>query len=620
MSFFGYGFLMAAVLTVIATGFTLVGSRSKERTVLTGLFVLIGFGLINTLCFWLLPGVAGFSMLSLYQNLLGWLIEFLCVFVIIAIAANVGQVKKSTDRHYRYGEGSEYFKDATRAIGAGTKFLGALLVVLLVVAAAQGVNGIWTDARAKQLANQVQVSEEPAGSYPDTDSDHIVVVPEQVARRTASAAMTSGGINLATNYVAMDPVLQSVKQHAYWIVAFRSAGFQEHNRVSGSVPGYIVVDAEDPNATAVVRTTDAEGNNLNIRYTLGGWFGANLERYVWSSGYEGSVLQDWTIEVDDQWRPFWTASTNRLTLNVKPTVPSGMVVVDAQSGEITRYGLGHVPPWVDRIYSAGTVTQLLNWWGNYAQSNYGTLGMFRSRANRYQVVGTPTLVYTKEQYPVWQVELTSLNSDTAVSHVALFDGRKSTVRLFQIPNVALESSVANAIEGSSANIRKLTPVHVAIHKIEGQLTWVAALVPEGEGDALSSSILQGVALLAADRPMNGGDIVIANSFNEALNDYQKVLDGTTTVNPNEDSTDVVVDGAVSRVSAPANENGTTVYYFTLAGDDAHVYRVSLNPTAQDANLEVPFIQIGTNVRMSYRDSGGQLREVASYDDTSMNLG
>ena len=78
-------------------------------------------------------------------------------------------------------------------------------------------------------------------------------------------------------------------------------------------------------------------------------------------------------------------------------------------------------------------------------------------------------------------------------------------------------------------------------------------------------------------------------------------------------------GTVERVASPLNENGTTVYYFTLSGD-THVYRVTFNPTAKDANLEVPFIKVGAKITISFRDNGTVRSDVVNYDDLGIKVG
>lgn len=597
---FLYAALMAVVVSGLAVAFIAPFEDDPGPALKSGAAVALVLFVINVPSMWLVKPLVGFNMASIFNGttFTWWMVELLIAIVVVA------------------GFGATY--DAWTNKGMWT--IAIAWIVVLVFGILNIGGGVWTETRANKLAGLVDVKIEKIGNYPDTDPNHIVSVPEQVARRAASSAMTSGGKNLSTNYEALDPELQSVDGHAYWIVGLRPSGFISNNKVDGTVPAYIVVDAENPSAHARVQTADAEGNEFAIKYQSWGYFSHQLERHVWENGYAGVPTDDWTLEVDDNWRPYWTASINQYTLAFKTTVPKGELVVDAQTGEIKRYAFNDVPSWVDRIYSADTAKQLLDWWGNYGPSEgYGFFGIGRGPNDRYKVHGDPVLVYTKEGYPVWQMELTSRNSDTSVSYMALFDGRDHTVRLYEIPDIPLEETVVNTVQKSPDNLQHYVPVHLAMHKINGSLTWVAPLVPEEDAPSDTSATLQGIAMLPADYQPQGSDVVIGKNMQEALNGYQTFLNGTTSVKPSEDSTATVIDGVVERVSSPISEKGTTVYYFTLKGD-SHVYRVGVDPTADNSNLEVPFIQAGSEVRIGYRDSGTIRRDVEAYDDLGIEVG
>jgi hypothetical protein len=604
MTFLFHGFEVAFFVTLVALGFSLIRNKCVERSLIAAGSCLVVIGLLNTWFFWMWHPIIGISVTSYYKAWGVWMFELLLAIFVIGIF------------------GSEWEYDFPRpSMGSWV----SLVVWLLVALVTAFMFKPWTQNRATELANQVHATMEPVNSYPDTDANHMVVVPEQVARRSASQAMSSQGASLASYYSPESPVLQSVKGHAYWIISLAPSSWKNSNRVHGSVPAYIVVDAEDPTADAVVRTADASGNKLHMEYQPDGYFSHKLGRYVWSHGYSGTPLSDWTLEVDDNWDPYWTASVDKLPMLFASTVPEGLVTVNAQSGAIQRYDFGKFPSWVDRIYSADTVKNMLNWWGSYGDPKKAPYKVwFRGSGGQFQVHGDPTLVYTKEGYPVWQVEMTSKNHDSSVAYMALFNGRDDTVRLYQIPDLAIESDVIDSIEKSGSTTKSFTPVHLALHKIYGHLTWVAPLVPKGDDDSGGTATWQGIALIPADKQLNGSDMVLSTSTNamdDALANYQTLLanmGGTT--KPGEDSTDVTVTGVVDNLSSSVGQGGNTVFYFTLKGDPRHDYRVQVQPSAQDSNAEIPFIAGGKKVRIAYQNTGSIVRDVDMYDDLGMKLG
>ena len=67
--------------------------------------------------------------------------------------------------------------------------------------------------------------------------------------------------------------------------------------------------------------------------------------------------------------------------------PAGVLVIDAHTGQITRYALGGAPSWVDRVYSQQVAMTIANWYGEYSQAGFQGIGS--SNANRFQVSGDP---------------------------------------------------------------------------------------------------------------------------------------------------------------------------------------------------------------------------------------
>ena len=588
---FGLAALTVAVLVGIPTALNMIGSRKPLVTLGSGVATWVIFTLITTGIWYFQLPVAGLSATAFYAN---WLIWFGIVIVSGLIT----------------GAATVFANDEEPTIGS---FITAAVVVVALLWSLGAMN-VWSDDEAKVLAHSVTVKMPgESGAYPDSDANHIVVVPEEVALNSARAAMNSSGANLSTVFEADNPTLQAVDGHFYYIVALKPRGAREIDSVQGITPGYMVVDAEDNSKPATYRSKGADGTEFKIRYSFK--FGQGeylLERHVWRNGYADTPIDDWTLEVDDQWRPFWTASTNKVALRFNETIPDGLITVDAQTGQIERYAIGKIPAWIDRIYSASTVKTMLGWWGDYGMTPYPSGGFGRNTVNRYMVHGDPTLVYTKEGYPCWQVQLTSLNNDVSVAYLALFNGRDDTVRLYTIPDLQLEEGIVGAVKGvGKDNTNQLAPQHLAIHSIYGHLTWVGSLVNNG--------VVQGISLIPADQKPNGSNIIVRKTMGEALSAYQVMLATGASAKPGEQSTSKVITAAtVTSVSSPIVDSaGATSIYFYVKGD-ASIYRVAIDPTASGSKLEAAFMKTGSVVTFSYNEIPGQtLRTVQEYDDLGL---
>lgn len=482
--------------------------------------------------------------------------------------------------------------------------MGTILCVLLAMHAC--VQGVWTP-RSNQdvdhLNSFINIEEVESGVYPETDADHILLVPQQTAlfkaRQVVSRERDNQGRNLSTIYKVGEPALQSINDHLYWAFQLSFSGWLASNQVEGRVsPGYIVVDAEDPSADPQVKL------GYEMRYIKNSYFANNLERHVYNNGYRNRMIDDLTLEIRDDWEPFYTASLNRNVLRYRGSIPETMVIIDPQTGEITEYDLDEIPDWVDRVYSESVVNELLSWWGHWGKAEWKLL--FERAPGRMKPADEPTLVYTKGGHPAWQVMMTSWNEDTSVIAVVLFDGRSNTAKVYDVSGIAIEEAVLKAFRTTNKNLKNFQPVHPSIHKIYGELTWVVSYISEDtNGDGAEP--FQGIGLLQADR-VDGASVVMADFKSQAFAEYRQLLArGNTNADPEEGGiTGLMIEGVVTNV-ATAVINGNTNYYIMLDSDPDHVFQGTISD-----NLDLPFVRVGARVQITYLDVGNRQVDIISY--------
>ncbi len=183
----------------------------------------------------------------------------------------------------------------------------AIVIGLLFATIVNGlivVGTTWFDGNAKALASIPTIKAAPAGAQlPPTDVNHIVLVNQGVAANLGQRSLASTGQNLGSQYHTDEAsyTLQSVQGHLYWIAPL------VYNNVWANVgnwesPGYVQVDAEDPNAQATLHT------GFHMRYLPDAILNQDLLRHVYLSGYTGANLSEPTLEVDDSGTPYFTIS------------------------------------------------------------------------------------------------------------------------------------------------------------------------------------------------------------------------------------------------------------------------------------------------------------------------
>ncbi len=455
------------------------------------------------------------------------------------------------------------------------------------------------EGSAKLFASQVNLVKADEGDYPPTDADHILQVPQEAALFKARQAIASvpDQPNLSTQYKPGAPVLQSVNNHLYWIFQLTLVGWRVANQVDAVVPGFIVVDAEDPNAQSEVKT----GHRMN--YSDGAPFGHALHRHIYTHGYRHWKINDLTLEIDDNWQPFFTASLNKPVKNFAGSAPQKMIIVNPETGEITEYALDKIPEWVDRVYSQSVAVDFLTWWGQWGNAPWKF--WFPNQANRTQPAGTPHLVYTKGQHPSWQILITSMNNDTSAIGVVMFEGRSNKATFYSVPGITIESAALKAFQTSNENLKSFVPVHPSIHSIYGELTWTVAYIST-DANTDGAEPFQAIGFLHT-KHTDGASVSMAVDKASALAKYrQRIARGNSNAAPEEGGLTKTVQGTVTNMVTLVI-TGNTNYLIKL---DAFPQRI-FQGAARDDDFDLPFIKQGDQVVITYLDIGKPRVDISS---------
>jgi hypothetical protein len=499
--------------------------------------------------------------------------------------------------------------NAGGAAGAGRSQAG-LFVIGLVLVTAIVVNGLvvvgttWFDSNAKALAAIPHIQmQRNATPLPPTDVNHIVLVTQGVAAYLGQQVIASNGQNLGSIYHTDQAsyTLQSVNHHLYWIAPLIYNNVFA-NLSHASSPGYVVVDAEDPNVQPKLRT------GYQMHFLPGALLNQDLVRHVYLSGYTDGDLADPTLEVRDDWRPYFTISLLRPTRGFTGEVLHSVLLVDPQTGGIAQYAPARVPDWVDRVIPADLVTQYLTWWGKYSAAPW-----FNPSGQGQQLpsTDTPELVYNNADHPVWLEPMTSSSgNDNSSTGVILFDTHDNTGRFYPLSGLGVISNVENTFHSNPHNLRNYDVGAVQLYQIYGVPTWVATFVQQND----FGETYQAVGMVDA-RHLLGANVVMAATKADALAQYAQQLSaaGTPGTGPSSSGQQAKVKGTVARISSAIN-NGGTVYYLLLQGQN-RIFEADLS-----LSPELPLVREGDTVEGSYIDTGGNVLTMSSFTDDSIQLG
>jgi hypothetical protein len=487
------------------------------------------------------------------------------------------------------------------AIAAGIFGLVVAAVIGIVVSGLIVVFTTWFDSNAKALAAIPQVQKATSPKLPPTDPNHIVLVSKSIAIFKGQQVLGSNGQNLGSTY-SIDPnsyTLQSINHHLYYV------GPLMYNNIfanlnSPTTPGFVVVDAENPEQVPVLHTEAS----ASLAVLPGALLNQDLLRHVYLSGYTYGKLVDPTLELDDNYHPYWTISLMQPSRGYIGDVLTEVLIVNAHTGEIKKYLPQDVPSWVDRVMPAQTVTDYLTWWGLYhAAPWFNPSGM-----GQQAPASDPELLYNNVDQPVWLIPMTSSSSnDQSSTGVFLFDTHKNEAIFYQLAGVGIGSNVQSAFQSTSKNIRNYQVDSLQLYQIYGTPTWIAIYVQSaGNGG------FQSVGIVDA-KNLNGSNVQYEPTLSQALQDYQQWLtqQGNGSNPPGGGTTQTVV-GKVLRIST-VQQGNNTIYYIQIKGQNTiFTANLSLSP-------KLPLVQPGDMIKGDYV-VGGNVVNFKTFDDLSIILG
>ena len=417
----------------------------------------------------------------------------------------------------------------------------------------------------------VSVTVAPGDQMPASSTDHMVIVSPDIATTKASQAMATGIASQRnySTYLQARPRDIAVRGRADVVrvpAGVRRRGQQA--RLHGIEPGYIMVSAEDPNAVPV----EHYDGGYSMIVSLGGGQGSEPDRWAYSHGYSGYLLDNPTLEINDQGLPYYTVTLLSPRLGWTFFAPVGVLVIDAHTGQITRYAIGAAPSWVDRVYSQHMAMTIANWYGEYSQAGFQGIGS--SNANRFKVSGDPVMVYTGAANPVWRMLLTSYNSDNSVSKIIEMNAATGAMRIYtpQRP-MGIESRGHPGIRQRlghrrhAGQGRPLPGGRLTLHVIYGHLTWMATYEPQG-----SNPSFVGIGFVDAYEA-TANNVVFGDSKSAALQSYLTQLAAEGTANgtaPEQGGQYQTVTGKIAELGWDIT-GGQKYWYITLAGQPGHVY-------------------------------------------------
>lgn len=568
-----------------------IGDKSNRinRTVI-GAGISVGYGLLlYWLFYWSQIGTYGPAPLALP------------IFIGLIISALIVGLSYEEDR---WGDdGFKFkFKNATPHFGLFGLYLAWVIIIAI------GSGDMVSSAKKADLIGEVKVVNSLDEVIKPADNEHICRVSKEIATVYAQTALSQiqldDGAIAGSRYTLekSEPTKQLVEGNFWWIFPLDFQGYFTWTDKKESL-AYLRVSAEDPSATAQPVYADKEGNKLSMKYLTSAYFSFRAERYVRQNGYMDAILADWTFEVDDNWKPYYTVSVLERTIGFSGYKTTGILLLDVQSGIITPYTMENIPEWVDRVVPLDEVIDVnVKKWGLYGNSGFWHVVFNKDMS--FQPTEGWFMTYN-EGKAQWYSGLTSMSDDdNALSGIIVVDSRTGKVTKYIAQGVT-ESIAVNSAKALWNNYQNYEATEMVPYNIYGTITY---LVPMKCND-----ILVGFSLVSLDAKISGK----GNSLEQALIDYKTnmVKAGKTGAIPNSElPKNIKLEGVISRIGFPITTATSTTFTFQLK-DVNKLFQVTFATTAPKPLI----MAVGDKVVLTYVETTEVLVNVDTFDIPAITL-
>ena len=476
------------------------------------------------------------------------------------------------------------------------KILVYLLTILIVYATAVPfftTAPILHTKKYQNLIGKVENGNEITKQIEAISIDEIRVVDRPLAYLLGEKILGSQPA-LGSQVELGDFFIQKVNGKLYWVAPLLYSGFFKWLNQKDGTPGYVMVSATNERDVTLVQNIKNEP--IKIKYQPNAYFQSEIHRHVYFHGYTTVGLEDFSFEIDDAGRPFWVITTFKKKIGFSGKDATGVVVVNAQTGEINEYDISKTPDWVDRIQPSSFIEEQLNDWGEYVHGYWNF-----SNLEKLQTTEGLTLVYGKDNKSYWYTGITSVGKDESSVGFVLVDTRTKETTFYK-QSGATEYAAQSSAEGKvqEKNYRSSLPIPYNINNIP---TYVMTLKDDG-------GLVKMYAMVAiSDYTIVG----VGNTMRETLTSYKNVYNmADNKISKSQSSSKNNITAKVTRFQMDV-KNGQSFYYFMVDG-----YQPIFVGSSQISN-QLPVTNVGDSIKISYDLDLEEVTDVATFENLTVNL-
>ena len=425
------------------------------------------------------------------------------------------------------------------------------------------------------------------------DTSQIPIVDDNLAKKQSDKKIGED-VALGSRVDLGKANIQNVNGEIMFVTPMEHTGFFKWKEYM-STPGYITVSASNQNKVKYV--SEIDDKKIQVLYSNTSYFGYDLKRHIRNQGFRTVGLTEYTFEVNNEGYPFWVVTTYKNRTFWGNGEATGVVVVDAQTGDTNWYGLNEIPDWVDIVQPDEFIQDQIDHWGELVHGAFNW-------SNKDKIKKTDLLltVYVNGQC-YYFTGMTSVGSDDSCVGFIMVNTRTKESKICYMSG-ATENAAMSSAEGLVSDYGYTATEPLPLN-VNGIPTYVVAL-KDGEG------LIKAYAMVNID---NYSIVAKGSSLQETSRAYiQSVARNSSTyaVGSNE-AFSYTCEGIVTRIS-PVVEDGSTYFYLMVEGEDNKIF---MAPYTVSAELSVT--REGDSVKISYIDDKNGTVDIIEFDNVSFEM-
>jgi len=469
--------------------------------------------------------------------------------------------------------------------------LGILFLYITVVPAVT-TWAVFRTEKYRSLIGKIETGKELSNHMLPISIEKIRVVDQSLAELLGDKVLGSQSA-LGSQVTLGTFNIQKVGNDLYWVAPLLHSGFFKWQKNIEGTPGYVMVNACNERDVKLVQ--EVGGKKIHVKYQSEAYFFDNLERFLYFHGYWNVGLTDYSFEIDDAGIPFWVVTKYKKTIGFGGEEAQGVVIVNAETGDIKEYSLNSVPKWVDRVQPASFVEKQLNDWGEYVKGYWNF-----SNENKLQITEQVSLVYGDDNEAYWYTGLTSVGADESTVGFVLVNTRTKKAIWYKqsgATEFAAQKSATGKVQekGFTASL----PIPYNINNIP---TYVITLKDNG-------GLVKMYAMVAIEDYTIVG---VGNTLREALMAYKNAFNMSgNKINAKSKTEKKIIQSVVTRINGDV-KNGNTYYYFTLR----NLPKVFIG-SSQISN-DFPVTAIGDSVAITFDNDNQDVVDVSTFKNKTVS--